>query len=425
MNKAVLTLVLVAIVIVVVTLMVVALICIGFSLRQPAAPSPPAGTGPTAKENPQPPPAEQPEWTTYHGDPALQGVADTSLPNELAVLWRFKAGAPVRETPVVHAGRVFFATARGEVFAIDFNGQKLWSQEFFTGEKRKDVPVREQIDAPLVCADSLVLVGTARGMLYALDPGLGSEKWRTQLDGPVFGAPNYLRVGDDDAISRIFVMNKANATLQCIDPASGSILWRSEEIDRCDGSPAVSPEAIAFGSCDSALHVVSPETGKLLRNIEIGEESQVAGGVALDGDRVFSGSRSGKVVQADVKTGEIVWATAVSDVEVFSTPAVTQEHVVAASNDGNVFALDRASGNLRWRFDTKGAPSSPVIAGNKVIVAADGELFLLDLANGLKLSSVKISDEITSPAVAGNRIFVGSEDGTVVALGAAEEKAVP
>lgn len=425
MNKAVLALVLFAIVIVVVTLMVVALICIGLSFRQAGAPSPPAATAPPAKQDLQLPAAEQPEWTTYHGDPALRGVAETSLPNELAILWRFKAGAPVRETPVVHAGRVFFATSRGEVFAIDFNGQKLWSQEFFTGEKRKDVPVREQIDAPLVCADSLVLVGTARGMLYALDPGLGSERWRTQLDGPVFGAPNYLRVGADAAISRIFVMNKANATLQCIDPASGSILWRSEEIDRCDGSPAVSPEAIAFGSCASALHVVSPDTGKLLRNIEIGAESQVAGGVALDGDRVFSGSRSGKVVQADVKTGATIWATAVSETEVFSTPAVTQEHVVAAANDGKVFAVDRASGDIRWSFDTKGAPSSPVVAGNKVIVAADGELYILDLANGLKLSSVKVSDEITSPAIAGSVVFVGSEDGTVVALGAAKENVVP
>ena len=147
--------------------------------------------------------------------------------------------------------------------------------------------------------------------------------------------------------------------------------------------------------------------------------------MALDGDRVFSGSRSGKVVQADVKTGTTLWATAVSETEVFSTPAVTQEHVVAAANDGKVFAVDRASGDIRWSFDTKGAPSSPVVAGNKVIVAADGELYILDLANGLKLSPVKVSDEITSPAIAGSVVFVGSEDGTVVALGAAKENVVP
>jgi outer membrane protein assembly factor BamB len=57
-----------------------------------------------------------------------------------------------------------------------------------------------------------------------------------------------------------------------------------------------------------------------------------------------------------------------------------------------------------------------------VVVAADGELFLLRLADGTKLWSLKVSDEITSPAIAEQMVIVGSEDGTVVALGAAQEQ---
>jgi outer membrane protein assembly factor BamB len=367
-------------------------------------------------------PRSEAEWCTYHGDSALRGVADVVLPEKLAILWRFKAGAPVRETPVVHDRRVFFATARGEVIAIDLNAQRLWSQELFTGEGQKGVPVRERIEAPPACMDDLVLVGTSRGMLYAFHADSGKEKWHTQLEGPILGTPNYLRAASEGQSSRVYVIDRAKGVLQCVDSNSGGVIWRSEEIQRCDGSPAVSADAVVFGSCAMALHVFSPDTGKLLRNIELGEDSQVAGGVALDGDLVVSGSRSGKVLEADVKTGKILWENTASENEVFSTPAVTKEWVVAASTDGNVFALERGTGALRWRFDTKGMPSSPVIAGDKVVVAADGELFLLRLADGTKLWSLKVSDEITSPAIAEQMVIVGSEDGTVVALGAAQEQ---
>ena len=362
------------------------------------------------------------EWSTYHGDNALRGVADSVLPEQLTVLWRFKAGAPVRETPVIQGQRIFFATARGEVVAIDYNAQRVWSQELFTGEEQKGVPVRERIEAPLACLDDLVLVGASRGMLYAFEAASGKERWCTQIEGPILGTPNGLRALAEGQPSRIYVIGRAKGVLQCIDPNSGTVIWRSEEIERCDGSPAVAADAVVFGSCAAALHVFSPDTGTRLRNIEVGEDSQVAGGVALDGGLVISGSRSGKVLQADVKTGKVLWENATSKAEVFSTPAVTREWVVVASNDGNVLALERGTGSLRWQFDTKGMPSSAVVAGDKVVVSADGELFVLRLADGAKLWSLKISDEITSPAVADGMVIVGSEDGTVVSLGATQEQ---
>ena len=65
----------------------------------------------------------------------------------------------------------------------------------------------------------------------------------------------------------------------------------------------------------------------------------------------------------------------------------------------------------------KGSPSSPVIAGDKVLVASDGKLFFLDFKTGKKLWSAAVSDEITSPAVVGSMVLVGGDDGTVTAFG--------
>ncbi len=377
-----------------------------------------------------PPPTPKPEppksaWNTYHGDNALRGVAQGALPDTLAIRWRFKTAAPVRETPVSDGERIFFATCEGQIFATDFTGQQMWTRELPTGAVQNGVAERERIDAPLAYFDGMLLVGTMRGALYALDADSGGEKWHAQIEGSIMGTPNYLPPKAGEQSGRVYLIGRGDGVLYCLDAGSGAILWHSEPIARCDGSPSVSPDAVAFGSCDAALHVFSPDTGKILWNIAIDEDSQIAGGVAIDGASMFSGCRSGKILHADAKTGQIVWVNKDNDAEAFATPAITAAWVVACSSDGNVMGLDRATGALRWKFDTKGDPYSPVIVADRVVVAADGTLFLLRLADGVVLWSQKVGDEITAPAVVRDTILVGNEDGSVVAVAAPAESKEP
>jgi outer membrane protein assembly factor BamB len=369
------------------------------------------------KEEPPAPPADLSEWNTYHGDCGLTGVADASFPDALEVSWRFKADAPVRQTPVVRGGRIFFANSKGVVFACDMNGGLLWRHELLTGEQRNGEPVRERVEAPIACFDEFVLAGTEEGVVYALNAATGEEKWRTELDGPVLGTVNRIVVADGAANSvRYVVIGKGVGTLHCLDAETGKILWKGEQTDRCDGSPSVSSDAIAFGSCAAAMHIFDPSSGKKLFNVEIDPDSQIAGGVAIEDGMAYSGCRSGKILRVDLKQGKIVWVNPLAKGEIFSTPALAKDLVVACSDDGNVYALERADGKLRWKFDTKGMPSSPVIAGDKVLVAADGVLRMLSLLDGAERWSMKISDDIASPSVTKKFVLIGSEDGTVVAL---------
>lgn len=365
------------------------------------------------------PTAKHAAWNTYHGSNSLTGFADVALPDQLGILWRFKAAAPVYQPPVLSGERVFVATDNGTVIAVDLNGQSIWSKELLTGEENKGTPVRERIDSPMACFEGHLFVGTVRGMVYALDEASGAEKWHVSIDNPIKGSINFLR---SDAGAHVYVIGNAQGQLFCLDAASGSILWRSDPIDRCDASPAVSEKAVVFGSCAAALHVFDPKGPALLRSIELGEDSQVAGGVALDGSWVVSGCRSGKVIQADTGTGQTAWVNTDNKSEILTSPAITSEWVVIAGDDGVVYGLDRSTGKLRWKFETEGTPSSPVIASDKVLVAADGKLFLLKLTDGACLWSLEISDEVTSPAIADGMVLVGSSDGTLVALGPPKEQ---
>lgn len=356
-------------------------------------------------------------WSTYHGDAALTGAVETALPDAPARLWLFQADAAVYHTPVACGGRIYFTTAKGGVYALDLEGNEVWSKHVVRGTKRDGSPRMVNFDAPTACFESTLLAGSLDGTLYAFDSATGDENWTYDVGGPILGTPNLLRPADAQGSARIVIIGQDDGTLHCIDLTNGELLWKTEGIDRCDGSPAVGENTIVFGSCAAAIHVFSAIDGKLQKNIEIDADSQIAGGVAIVGDSVFSGSVSGKLIHANLRTGKIVWINEDSDFEVFTTPAVNRDWVVFGSEDGSVYALERETGKQQWKFETDGWPTSPVIAAGKVVVGFDGTLYLLHLKTGEELWSYEVSDEITSPAIIGGMIVVGSEDGTVTAFG--------
>lgn len=384
-------------------------------------PDAPADARRTAAESTVPQTASAatgPFWPTYHGSPALDGAAEVSLSDSLEPVWRVEVDAGVWNTPVTGEDRVCVADTRGGIHALDWKGREVWSKSFTEPATTGTTPLPLSFDAPLALFDSTLIACAAGGEVYALDVANGSVRWMTDTDRPTLGTPNLSRtVVDGHARSRLFVLDQSAGALQCLDFDSGRLLWVSADVDRCDGSPAVNDAFVAYGSCASAIHVFSTDSKEMLRQIHLADESQVAGGVVLLGDSVFSGSRSGLFIHANVRTGETLWINRDCEGEALSTPAVDRDRVVFTANDGAVYALDRNSGALRWKRKLGSEPSSPVIAGDKVLVSAGGTLYLLRLSDGEPLWSYDVSDEITSPALAGSLVVVGADDGTVTAFG--------
>jgi outer membrane protein assembly factor BamB len=172
-----------------------------------------------------------------------------------------------------------------------------------------------------------------------------------------------------------------------------------------------------MGSCASALHVYSLNKAEKILDVPLGGDNQVAGGVAMSGTSAFAGTRSGKLCAVDVAAGKILWTNADGQGEAFMTPAVNDKMVVFGADDGKVYGLRRDTGVKVWVTDTGNRPSSPVIAGDRVVVSSGGSLFLLGLGDGKKIWSAPVSDDITSPAVVAGIILVGGDDGTVTAYG--------
>ena len=69
---------------------------------------------------------------------------------------------------------------------------------------------------------------------------------------------------------------------------------------------------------------------------------------------------------------------------VIASPAIVNGVVYVGSTDGNLYAIDAASGAQKWKFETKAwEVSSPAVASGVVyFLSYDGHLYALDAATG-------------------------------------------
>ncbi|PJK10033.1 outer membrane protein assembly factor BamB [Lysobacteraceae bacterium NML08-0793] len=105
-------------------------------------------------------------------------------------------------------------------------------------------------------------------------------------------------------------------------------------------------------------------------------------------------------------------------------PVVAEGRVYAAAGNGSVRAIDLANGQTLWSWNGEkhsrwsGGPG--VGDGLVVIGSLDGEVVALNAASGTERWRAKVNNEvIASPAIQGNTVMVRSNDGRVTAFDAA------
>ena len=165
------------------------------------------------------------------------------------------------------------------------------------------------------------------------------------------------------------------------------------------------------------------EDGKLIRSIEV--EAPIAASVAVGDGVGYVGNMDRAVMAFEVESGEVVWNYRSKNFPYFSSPALTEKHVLIGGRDKGLHCIKRISGKIEWRFAARGRiDSSPVVAGDKVVFGSmDGKLYLISLKDGSEIASYEVGEPISStPALAGGCIFIGCEDGKIYAFLTADKK---
>jgi eukaryotic-like serine/threonine-protein kinase len=233
-------------------------------------------------------------------------------------------------------------------------------------------------------------------------PTFSAVKWKFRTGGRVMSSPvvvaGTLYVGSNDS------------NLYAIDAESGTEKWKFKTASRVTSSPAVAKGTVYFGSWDGNFYAVDSATGQQKWKFKTG------------GERRYTATHlHGAVPASESQPDPFDFY--------LSSPAVVQGTVYFGSGDGNVYALDAASGDLKWKFKTGDVVhSSPAVADGMVYVGSwDTYFYALDATTGAQKWRFKTGDDPvihnqigiqSSPLVADGLVYFGCRDSNLYALNA-------
>ena len=340
------------------------------------------------------------QWSLFRGNLHQTGVAASSLPDQLKIRWRFRAGDAVEGTAAIADGTVYVGSYDQFLYALDLKtGQPKW--------KYKGGPFK----APIAWHDGAIYAGDEDGTFHCIDR-TGKKRWTYDVGAEVTSGASF--AGDD------VLFGAGNELLTCLT-RDGKKKWTFQVA----GGPVNATPAVAGGhtfvaGCDSNLHVIDLKTGKEVRAVAL--DGQVGSTGAVVGGMLYVGTMTNEVQAVDWKNGKVDWSFRAKRRQqpFFASVAVTDNLVIAGSKDKRVYGLDRKTGAEVWSYLTEGrVDSSPVVVGKRVYVGSqDGNLYVLDRDKGTLIQKVELDGEVVgSPAVAAGCLIIGTVKGTVYCLG--------
>jgi outer membrane protein assembly factor BamB len=342
------------------------------------------------------------DWPLFRGNALQTGVADSTLPDKLEILWTFKAKDSVEAAAAIADGVVYVGSLDEHLYALQLkSGDKIW--DYKAGP----------IAAPPSLRGDFVYVGDSDGTFHCVDAASGKKKWSYETGGEIKSGVNFsgatILFGSSD--EHLYCLGKDGALAWKFEVSGGPVL----------GTPVVVDGCTFAAGCDSTLHVIEVASGKEKDKLDLG--GQVAASAAVVADRLYVGTMTNQVLGVDWKKPTLDWKFEPEDraQPFYSSAAVTDKLVIVGSRDRLVHALDRKTGKEEWNFPTNGkVDSSPVVVGGRVYFgSADGKLYVLDAAKGTLIQKIDLRGPISaSPAVAGGKLIIGTEKGIVYCLGA-------
>jgi len=185
------------------------------------------------------------------------------------------------------------------------------------------------------------------------------------------------------------------------------------------GTPAVSGDLVyiggyngkiyAFNSSSLATRWIYPREGNL---------QPIVGGLVVAQGKVYFSCSDGKVYALDAATGDRQWEFETGD-KIWSTPAIDGNTLFIGSFDNKLYALDATDGSQKWAFKTGGAiVSTPLVHDNTVYIGSfDRYLYAVDAIDGsLRWKFMSENWFWAKPVAYNNTVYAGSLDGKVYAL---------
>ncbi|MCC5966989.1 MAG: PQQ-binding-like beta-propeller repeat protein [Natronohydrobacter sp.] len=406
-----------------------------FPLRAPFAEG--AGEAPANRAAPiaLPAAAVNGEWTHRLGSPSTR-ISHPALGGSLQQIWSVPIGQGdgrrhrITAEPVAAGGLIYTLDSRARVSAVTTAGEVAWTRDLTPAFARSPDAAS---GGGLAIANGRLYVASAFGMLWALDLSSGAEVWSKRFDAPLSAAPTV-------SGNHVYVV-ATDSTAWAIDAASGQTDWQvsgapSPSSMVGGAAPAVAGDLVLFPTPAGELIAARRDTGQIMWRravagtrigVAYASVTDVTGDPVVQGDTIYVGNQSGRVMALDRSNGQPIWT---ADEAAYGPVWPVGGSVFLMSDRNRLVRLDASNGAFIWAaplpLHTRDSERrraeifphyGPTLAGGRLIVGSgDGVLRSFDPASGQLLGETELrSGAAITPIVMGGTLYVVSRDGRLTA----------
>jgi len=220
-----------------------------------------------------------------------------------------------------------------------------------------------------------------------------------------------------------------DGSLWALDLATLKPKWKVDTGGRIRSTPAVVDGSVYFVSDDGFLYRVTKSDGSRSWRFDLHSAGiervlpslyppyaydYLSSSATVHRGMVFVGSANGTLYAIDAATGQEKWRFETGG-RIRSTPKVHQKRVYFGSWDHHLYALDLETGKQLWRFDTGGiVQASPAIGDGRIYIGSrNPKVFALDAATGEPVWEFEHTDGSwveSSGIYVDGVLYVGSSD---------------
>lgn len=178
-------------------------------------------------------------------------------------------------------------------------------------------------------------------------------------------------------------------------PDTAVVLWREEVGPSVFAAPDAVGTAVLVATGNGEVHALAARTGDRLWKRGVGG---VLRGIVRDRGRIFAaGDRErGRAFAISLRDGAEVWNRVVGAAR--HPPTIAGDRVLVATEGGDVYALDAATGAQAWHAElAAAAAASPVEAQGEVVVATRADTLVhLDGRTGAVAAQVPLPSGVSA-----------------------------
>jgi outer membrane protein assembly factor BamB len=286
-------------------------------------------------------------------------------------------GCTPQTTPVAIYGRP--AVAGDLVYVAGYNGRIYAISASTRLSQDRDVNKADPqpIIGGLVAVGERVYLGSADGRVYALNGTSLEKEWEFKTGGKVWSTPAI----EDDTL----YIGSFDKKLYALNVSDGTEKWAFETEGAIISTPLVYEDIVCFGSFNRYLYCLDTAGGSLKWKF-MADSWFWAKPVIYDGI-IYAPCLDGNVYILNAETGSEAAGAIDLGSPVSSSPVLVGDKIIIASDEGKVFAIDASNNQLRLLTELEETVNAPLCASEGVVYVYTGSqnLYALNVESGAKL----------------------------------------